>query len=68
MLQHPYFFCGCANGIHFFFLTVWFKGCYSTPIFFVAVPMAYIFFFDSIPLFKSVPVDLCTTYPLLQAV
>ena len=33
--------------------------------FFVAVP---IFFFDSTPLFKSVPVELCTTYPLLQAV
>ena len=27
--------------------------------------MAYIFFFDSTSLFKSVPVDLCTTYRCL---
>ena len=47
-----------------------FKGCYSTPSFFVASPMAYynLLLLLLFGLFKSVPVDLCTTYPLLQAV
>ena len=36
-----------------------FKGYYSTSSFLGVVPMACIFF-GSTPLFKSVPVDLCT--------
>ena len=47
-----------------------FKGCCSAPLGFFCCFFGYAngmhFFFGSTPLFKSVPVDLCT-YSLLQA-